>query len=173
MVVGLFVNSQFIELFLEFLDAFVEGGDDVALLGVDERDILGKLLGHRLQIQRLVVGGSGEPLVVHDVFEGHALLRLPLDYAQDEAFGQDGEIIGKADVHIEYVLLDHLLGLGPRALHDEGRAAGEQLVREHANAPNIKFFVVARLVDHFGSQVVEGAAVGLPGFVEEVGPAEI
>jgi len=57
----------------------------------------------------------------------------------------------------------------------ERRVTRKQLEEKYAKIPNIKRLVVARLLDHLGSQVLRRTTVGksLPGLVEEVGPAEV
>lgn len=73
---------------------------------------------------------------------------------------------------VNNVLLE-AFGLILAGQRSEGRLAMEHLIHQHPQTPNIQFFVVAGLIDHFGGQIVVGATVGGTLFVGEVRPAEV
>ena len=101
----------------------------------------------------------------------HAFVGVLPDEPVDEVHRLCRHRLGVDDslgLHVE----DLLHGLLPAEVV-EGRLAGEQLEGEHAEAPEVDAHVVLLALEYFWGCVVEGAAVGLPAFVAEGGPAEV
>ena len=78
-------------------------------------------------------------------------------YAGDEILGQIVHVDGKAIVDCQNFSIRFV-----RIFILKRRIAYQKLVRQHAQTPVVDLFVVSIVVDHFGRQIVQRTAHGLP-----------
>ena len=109
--------------------------------------------------------------MLHHLTQGHAELGLLHEEPPNEVLGPvaDGRVRGELEVYGGDALVRVAVARGL-----EGRASEEELVAEHAQAPDVHCVVVGLTGQHFRGQVVESPTQSLPAAIRRVdGPAKI
>ncbi|GIX65410.1 ABC transporter ATP-binding protein, putative [Babesia caballi] len=107
------------------------------------------------QVNRVVLGHVGEPVVLQRLGGGDALRRVEGDHATDEVLGALRDLAPLRHVEGELARL-HLLDDRRLVRAVEGREAAQQNVQDHADGPDVALVVVHAL-EHLGRNVVRRA----------------
>ncbi len=100
--------------------------------------------------------------MVFNLVQRHAFFGVSLNHTQDEALGKGWKIIRKTYVHAKNVLLnDFFLFWSFGVLCDEWSFPSQQFIDQDAQTPNVKFFIMARFINHFRSQIIDSSTISL------------